>query len=200
MNRKYLRIGLLALGIPVITQMPALAQPVEMAFFGKLFRAPGELSSEVVKNNLKECAPTVRRAIRSVNAKWGQFHYACINGVVVNLFVDPESPINKNPENFISGNLGLFDLQGASITIRFQGDKGAQFYGGTQLTEALIFRVTKDGKFPIPTKPNQVKPISTSDLERSAGITKKDHYIGFELGIIDPADGKVRIEPGIDKK
>ncbi|MCM2304098.1 MAG: hypothetical protein NDJ72_05305 [Elusimicrobia bacterium] len=194
-HTKKLKHVILALSGVLLLQSHSFGKPKEMASFRKLFRGPGELSSEIAKDNIRECAPTVRRSLKRIKSDWGRFHYTCINGVVRNVFVQTSSPINKQPEIFIGENLGIFDLVGASVTVRFDGDKGAQFYKNDPIREALIFRVLKDGAIPTPNKPNQVKPISTEDLERVAGTEKKDQYAAFEFGLTDPADEKVRIDP-----
>lgn len=191
---KQLKGVMLAIGGVLLLRADSLAAPTEMAYLGRLFRGEGELSSEVAKDNIRECTPTVRRSITRIKSDWGTFNFTCINGVVRNMFVHPASPINKKPGQFISENLGIFDLMGTSTTVRFDGDKGTQFFRNDPIPEALIFRVLKDGVIPTSGRTNLVQPVSTRDLEHPAG-EKDAHYVGFEFGLTDPVDGKVRINP-----
>lgn len=162
----------------------AFARPMEMASFRKLFGDPNQITSAVASNNLGECTPSVRRSIKESRKKWGIFHYSCVNGVIRNIFVDPESDINKNPAQFIESNLGLFDLKGIPISIRFDGDKAVEVYQAKIVPDAHIFREHRNGEIPTPTQPG-VHPISTRDLEKAAGVIK-GAYVVFELNLVDP--------------
>lgn len=164
---------------------------MEMASFRKLFRSSGTVSTDTASDNIQECTPSVRRSIKRAKDAWGVLHFACINGVVRNVFVHPDSPINKRPEAFIIENLGLFDLKGSSITVKFEGDKGTQLYKGKAVPGALIFREARKGEIPTPVLQGGVHPVSTRDLERAAGVVRGE-YIIFELGLADPKD----INPG----
>lgn len=178
--------------LPIITE----ARPMEMANFRKLFRREGEISSAVASNNIEECAPSVRRAIRRAKNKWGIFHFACINGLVRNVFVDPKSKVNMAPASFISDNLGLFDLHTSSITVKFQGDKGLEYFGDVLVSGTEIFRVTRPGAMPVPESQGAARPVSTRDLERAAGVIKGE-FVVFELGLVDPEDLEPKNHPGI---
>ncbi|HEX4048280.1 MAG TPA: hypothetical protein VH309_10625, partial [Elusimicrobiota bacterium] len=99
--RNALACGLLLLSIAV--------PPSARADFRPLFRRSGDISNAVGDDNIRDCTPHVRRAIKLAAKKWGGFHFQCVNGVVLDVFVAPVSRINKEPASFITNNLGLFD-------------------------------------------------------------------------------------------
>ncbi len=179
----------------VILPIVAESRPVEMANFRKLFRQPGDLSNVIATDNLQECVPSVRKAIKRSRPNWGIFHFVCVNGLVRNVFVDPQSPINAKPEVFIRKNLGLFDLRGSAVTVNFDGDKGIELFKGSVVNGAEIFRQVRKGDIPTPESAHP-RPISTRDLESQAGVLHGEHVV-FELGIVDPEDHPLVPSPGV---
>lgn len=133
----------------LLALIPALAsaRPMEMKAFRKLFRRDHELSEASGKDNAHECTRTVRRAIKKASSTWGTFHYTCEDGVAGIIFVARDSKINLDPGTFASQNLGLFDLDGSSATITFEGNQGTQRLGTMPVINGGIYRVEhKDGK------------------------------------------------------
>lgn len=125
----------------------ASARPMEMAAFRKLFRRDRELSESKGKDNAHECTRTVRHAVKKASSSWGAFHYTCEDGVARIIFVGLDSKINQNPSEFVSQNLGLFDLEGSSTTVTFDGHQGTQRINSMPIINGGIYRVEhQDGK------------------------------------------------------
>lgn len=188
---RQLRFGLIA-GLSLLSAT-AMAQPNETASFRPLFPRPGDLSRKVAVDNIGQCAPSVRRSIKRAQKKWGESHYSCIDGVVRVVFVYPTSPINKDPELFIAENLGLFDLKGFAISVRFTGNQGQQYLHGQLIPGASIYRVPLKGSIPgqIPNIPGvypKREPISSRDLQRAPGVVEEREYVVFEIELRDPDD------------
>ena len=122
----------------------------------------------VPANNLSQCHPGVRQSIEFARKRWGWFEFTCFDGNVEIVFMSTASMINVEAERFVETNLCLVSVNGASVTVFFEGavsnKANNRRSGPTILIQRIVLGASIDRKV----------GISANNLIQAPGVIPPD--------------------------